>query len=159
MNHRVPVAATTIPRRRTSVGASRDFVTGVLIEWELHTLVEDIKVCVSELATNALLHGAPPGHEFCVGLHRGEELVRLEVRDSGPGRPAVQYPDDDAGSGRGLHLVSELADDFVVDDHVVGKTVWLVLRTSAALDRNPLGASGSQAGPPPTPRRKPDVRP
>lgn len=49
------------PRRRTSVGASRDFVTGVLIEWELHPLIEDIKLCVSELATNALLHGVPPG--------------------------------------------------------------------------------------------------
>ncbi|MFF1912055.1 ATP-binding protein [Streptomyces sp. NPDC058239] len=126
------------PRRRTSVGASRDFVTGVLVEWELHPLVEDIKLCVSELATNALLHGAPPGREFCVGLHRGEELVRLEVRDSGPGQPAVQRPDDDACSGRGLHLVSELADDFGVDDHVVGKTVWLVFKISSAPDPAPL---------------------
>ncbi|MFD4942067.1 ATP-binding protein [Streptomyces sp. NPDC058409] len=125
------------PRRRTSVGASRDFVTGVLVEWELHPLVEDIKLCVSELATNALLHGAPPGREFCVGLHRGEELVRLEVRDSGPGQPAVQRPDD-ACSGRGLHLVSELADDFGVDDHVVGKTVWLVFKISSAPDPAPL---------------------
>ncbi|MFC9620958.1 ATP-binding protein [Streptomyces sp. NPDC056930] len=126
------------PRRRTSVGASRDFVTGVLVEWELHPLVEDIKLCVSELATNAPLHGAPPGREFCVGLHRGEELVRLEVRDSGPGQPAVQRPDDDACSGRGLHLVSELADDFGVDDHVVGKTVWLVFKISSAPDPAPL---------------------
>lgn len=56
------------PRRLTSVGASRDFVTGVLVEWELHPLIEDIKLCVSELATNALLHGVPPGREFCVGM-------------------------------------------------------------------------------------------
>lgn len=131
------------PRRRTSVGASRDFVTGVLIEWELHPLVENIKLCVSELATNALLHGAPPGREFCVGLHRGEGLVRLEVRDSGPGRPAVQRPDDDACSGRGLHLVSELADDFGVDDHVVGKTVWLVFKATAAPAPAPLTTPGS----------------
>ncbi|MFD4760821.1 ATP-binding protein [Streptomyces sp. NPDC058439] len=120
------------PRRRNSVGASRDFVTGVLIEWELHPLVEDMKLCVSELATNALVHGAPPGREFCVGLHRGEELVRLEVRDSGPGRPTVQQPGDDACSGRGLRLVNELADDFGVDDHVVGKTVWLSFKIPAA---------------------------
>ncbi|MFF2406495.1 ATP-binding protein [Streptomyces sp. NPDC058092] len=131
------------PRRRTSVGASRDFVVDVLIEWDLHPLIENIKLCVSELATNALLHGAPPGREFCVGLLRGEELVRLEVRDSGPGQPAVQRPDDDACSGRGLRLVSELADDFGVDDHVVGKTVWLVFKTSPAPDPAPLKTPGS----------------
>lgn len=120
------------PRRRTSVGASRDFVTGVLVEWELHPLIEDIKLCVSELATNALLHGVPPGREFCVGLRRDEELVRLEVRDSGPGHLEVRRPDHDACSGRGLHLVTELADGFGVDDHVVGKTVWLTFKMPAA---------------------------
>ncbi|MFB7914572.1 ATP-binding protein [Streptomyces sp. NPDC056061] len=119
------------PRRRTSVGASRDFVTGVLVEWELHPLIEDIKLCVSELATNAVLHGVPPGREFCVGLRRGEELVRLEVRDSGPGQPMVRRPDHDACSGRGLYLVNDLADGFGVDDHVVGKTVWLAFRVPA----------------------------
>ncbi|MFJ4899897.1 ATP-binding protein [Streptomyces sp. NPDC088727] len=114
------------PRRRTSVGASRDFVTSTLLKWELRPLVQDIKLCVSELA------GVPPGREFSVGIHRGEGLVRLEVRDSGPGLPVVRQPDNDACSGRGLHLVSELADDFGIDDHVVGKTVWLVFKTSAA---------------------------
>ncbi|MGN5633237.1 ATP-binding protein [Streptomyces sp. AC154] len=125
------------PRRRTSVGASRDFVTDALLTWGLHSLVEDIKLCVSELATNALLHGAPPGREFSVDIHRTEDLVRLEVRDSGPGRPMVQQPGDYACSGRGLHLVRELADDFGVDDHVVGKTVWLVFTTSAAPESSP----------------------
>jgi anti-sigma regulatory factor (Ser/Thr protein kinase) len=120
------------PRRRTSVGASRDFVTGVLVEWQLHSLIEDIKLCVSELSTNALLHGVPPGREFCVGLRRDEELVRLEVRDSGPGQPMVRRPGHDMCSGRGLHLVNELADGFGVDDHVVGKTVWLVFKAPVA---------------------------
>ncbi|MFD0338135.1 ATP-binding protein [Streptomyces sp. NPDC127117] len=120
------------PRRHTSVGASRKFVTGVLTEWELHPLIEDIKLYVSELATNALLHGVPPGREFCVVLHGDEELVRLEVRDSGSGLPTVRHPDHDACSGRGLHLVSELADDFGVDHHVVGKTVWLAFKRPVA---------------------------
>ncbi|WP_072487468.1 hypothetical protein [Streptomyces atratus] len=46
-------------------------------------------------------------------------------------------PDDDACSGRGLHLVNELADDFGVDDHVVGKTVWLVFKTAPLLLTTP----------------------
>ncbi|MFB6988467.1 ATP-binding protein [Streptomyces sp. NPDC056304] len=65
--------------------------------------------------------------------------MRLEVRDSGPGRPAVQHPDDNACPGRGLQLADELADDFGVDDHVVGKTVRLVFKTAPA----PLTTPGS----------------
>ncbi|WP_329197841.1 ATP-binding protein [Streptomyces sp. NBC_01435] len=120
------------PRRRTSVGASRDFVVEVLTEWQLTTLIEDIRLCVSELATNALLHGVPPGREFAVRLRATEDLVRLEVRDSGGGRPAIQHAEDDCCSGRGLFLVDELAAEFGVDHHVVGKTVRLTFKRPAA---------------------------
>lgn len=65
------------PRRRASVRASRDFVADVLTEWQLGSLIDDIRLCVSELATNALLHGVPPGREFAVQLHATDELVRL----------------------------------------------------------------------------------
>lgn len=71
----------------------------------------------------------PPGREFSVVLSRALDVVRLEVRDSGPGRPEVRQPADDACSGRGLLLARALAEDFGVDDHVVGKTVWLVFKT------------------------------
>jgi anti-sigma regulatory factor (Ser/Thr protein kinase) len=125
------------PRRRTSVGASRDFVVSVLTEWELGPLIEDIELCVSELATNALLHGVAPGREFSVVLQRTEDLVRLDVRDSGPGRPVVQPFDEHACSGRGLHLVNEIADDFGVDEHIVGKTVWLSFKVPATSAKPP----------------------
>ncbi|MFC9859637.1 MULTISPECIES: ATP-binding protein [unclassified Streptomyces] len=117
------------PRQRTSVGASRDFVVSVLTEWGLLPLIEDIALCVSELATNALLHGVPPGREFSVRLHAAEGLVRLEVRDSGSGRPTIRQADEGTCTGRGLYLVNELAADFGVDEHVVGKTVWLAFKT------------------------------
>ncbi|MFD4774091.1 ATP-binding protein, partial [Streptomyces sp. NPDC058427] len=110
------------PRRRTSVGASRDFVVSVLTEWRLTSLVEDIRLCASELATNALLHGVPPGREFAIRLRTTEEFVHLEVRDSGSGRPVVRRHEEGHCSGRGLFLVRELAAEFGVDHHVVGKT-------------------------------------
>ncbi|MFF2326974.1 MULTISPECIES: ATP-binding protein [unclassified Streptomyces] len=119
------------PRRRTSVGASRDFVVNVLTEWQLTPLIDDIRLCVSELATNALLHGVPPGREFAVCLRTAEDLVRLEVRDSGSGRPAVQHAEEDSCSGRGLFLAAELAAEFGVDHHLVGRTVWLALTMPA----------------------------
>ncbi|MEU8624878.1 ATP-binding protein [Streptomyces sp. NPDC048669] len=120
------------PRRRTSVGASRDFVVSVLTEWRLTPLIDDIRLCVSELATNAVLHGVPPGREFAVLLRTTEELVRLEVRDSGSGLPVARQPEEDSCSGRGLFLVGELAAEFGVDHHVVGKTVWLTFEKPAA---------------------------
>ncbi|MFI1225767.1 MULTISPECIES: ATP-binding protein [unclassified Streptomyces] len=120
------------PRRRTSVGASRTFVVHVLTEWQLTDLIDDIELCVSELATNALLHGVPPGREFAVRLDLADDLVRLEVRDTGDGRPEVQHPDESSCSGRGLFLVGELAADFGIDHHIVGKTVWAAFKRTPA---------------------------
>jgi len=113
------------PRRRTSVGAARDFAASTVTEWGLGDLRDDLRLCVSELATNALLHGVPPGREFCVRLDMDGSSLRLEVRDSGEGCPEIRAPGADEDSGRGLRLVSALADDCGVIEHVVGKSVWL----------------------------------
>lgn len=120
------------PRRRTSVGASRDFTVDVLTGWQLAALVDDIELCVSEMATNALLHGVPPGREFAVRIDLADDLVRLEVRDSGDGRPMIRHTDEDSCTGRGLFLVSEIAADFGIDYHVVGKTVWAAFKRPSA---------------------------
>ncbi len=101
------------------------------MEWQLTDLIDDIELCASELATNALLHGAPPGREFTVRLDLTDDLVRLEVRDSGRGQPETQHADESSCSGRGLFLVGELADDCGIDHHVVGKTVWAAFKRPA----------------------------
>ncbi|MGW3388311.1 ATP-binding protein [Streptomyces cinereoruber] len=112
------------PRARSSVPAARAFALEALAEWEITDRRDEIRLCVSELATNALLHGVPAGREFCLRVIADDLMVRIELRDSGGGRPRiVQGGTDDCG-GRGLRLVSALADDFGVDEHVVGKTVW-----------------------------------
>ncbi|MFF3996560.1 ATP-binding protein [Streptomyces cyaneofuscatus] len=105
------------------------------MEWQLSALIEDIRFCVSELAANARLHGVPPGREFAVRLDLADNLVQLEVQDSGGGLPVIQGPDEEGCSGRGLFLVSELASDFGIDHHAVGKTVWAGSKRPAA----PLG--------------------
>jgi anti-sigma regulatory factor (Ser/Thr protein kinase) len=94
-------------------------------------LVEDIKLCVSELATNTLLHGVPPGREFSVHLSATDDVVRLAVRDSGGGRPVVRQSDAESGSGRGLFLAEQLAAELGIDHHVVGKTVWVAFERPA----------------------------
>ncbi|SOE11625.1 Histidine kinase-like ATPase domain-containing protein [Streptomyces sp. 2323.1] len=88
-------------------------------------------LCVSELASNALLHGTKRGHGFLVRLHADDDFVRLEVHDSRDhhdGRepqPAVQHPADTDTTGRGLLIVDMLADCWGVETREpLGKVVW-----------------------------------
>jgi len=119
------------PRSRASVRDARDFVTHVLTEWGCRDRLDDIRLCASELATNALLHGVPPGREYCVSLSFDGTLIRLGVRDSGGGSPAPQLADSQACTGRGLLIAGELADELGITEHVVGKTVWVSFKVPA----------------------------
>ncbi|MFH8490706.1 ATP-binding protein [Streptomyces longisporoflavus] len=116
------------PRSPGSVGAARIFALNALNTWGIIDRLDDIKLCVSELATNALLHGVPPGRDFELGLTTNGTDLRIAVRDSGVGSPTVRPLTPDGCSGRGLHLVRELADDFGVTEHSVGKSVWLTFK-------------------------------
>ncbi|MEV0252662.1 ATP-binding protein [Streptomyces sp. NPDC050732] len=124
------------PRAHESVRAARAFAVETLTEWGIADRLDDIRVCVSELATNAVLHGVPPGREFSLRMVRDGALVRIEVRDSGSGCPEMSCPDADADAegGRGLLLARALGDDFGVVPHVPGKTVWLVFKTGCGIE-------------------------
>ncbi|MFD5737741.1 ATP-binding protein [Streptomyces sioyaensis] len=98
-------------RERRSVPRAREFVRAALAAWDLDHLAHDVLLCVSELATNALLHGVPPGRGYRLVLALDEDgLLRVEVHDSGDGTPRAPAPYDRDGEesefGRGLLLVS-----------------------------------------------------
>ncbi|TFI22244.1 ATP-binding protein [Streptomyces sp. 4R-3d] len=108
-----------------SVGAARDFALAALSSWGLSARTEDIRLCVSELASNALTHGTDPGHGFLIRIEADDDFVRLEVHDSRGRRPAIRHPADTETSGRGLLLVEALSDDWGVEDRrPFGKIVW-----------------------------------
>ncbi|AJP04445.1 hypothetical protein TU94_26255 [Streptomyces cyaneogriseus subsp. noncyanogenus] len=117
-------------RERQSVPAARAFTRAVLADWEVRERAYDIVLCVSELATNALVHGVPPGRGFLLRLlpYAGGDGrgVRVEVHDSGDGVPAIPQAEvrEPAEGGRGLLLVSELADKWGVGERNPGKIVW-----------------------------------
>ncbi|MEV3988852.1 ATP-binding protein [Streptomyces sp. NPDC049837] len=114
-------------RERRSVPAARRFAAAALAEWGVRERAGDVLLCVSELATNALVHGVPPGRGFRLLLHReqGGGLLRVEVHDSGEGEVrAARAPGADAEWGRGLVLVEALADTWGVGERDPGKVVW-----------------------------------
>ncbi|WP_424850106.1 ATP-binding protein [Streptomyces sp. SAI-129] len=121
-------------RERRSVPAARAFAREVLADWGVRGRADDVVLCVSELATNALLHGVPPGRGFLLRLWPLPcgDGVRVEVHDSGGGVPAVPLEPGGSGEGgRGLLLVSELADKWGVTEREPGKVVWFECVTPA----------------------------
>ncbi|WP_432118058.1 ATP-binding protein [Streptomyces sp. bgisy032] len=115
-------------RERRSVPAARAFAREALRDWGAHGRADDVLLCVSELATNALVHGVPPGRGFLLRLvpYGADGGVRVEVHDSGEGVPAQPRQDvrEPGEGGRGLLLVSELADKWGVGERCPGKIVW-----------------------------------
>ncbi|MGV9884003.1 ATP-binding protein [Streptomyces sp. NPDC003006] len=109
-----------------SVAQARRFVLDALCDWKLGDRHDDLRVCVSELATNAVEHGdTPAGYEFLVRLAYDNARLRLEVCDHGPGVPEARHATADDTNGRGLLLVAALADDWgTTAQDGRGKTVW-----------------------------------
>ncbi|MEJ8639871.1 ATP-binding protein [Streptomyces sp. MS2.AVA.5] len=111
--------------RPESVGQARTFTIETLLEWGLLGRAEDIRLCVSELVSNALVHGTAADDGFLVRLVMYEEVVRLEVHDSRRQHPEARWATDTDTSGRGLIVVNELADSWGVQDLTPsGKIVW-----------------------------------
>ena len=90
------------------------------------------RVCellVSELVTNVVrhTHGGRSIAASDMRVRMYADRVRVEVRDDGPGfRPAERGEDQDPGSGWGLFLVDELADEWGIESGVQN-CVWFEL--------------------------------
>lgn len=112
-----------LPAHPQAVGKARELAREVLRVWSLPGLVEEVTVIVSELVTNAIVHGSPP---ITFALHRRGPLVRGEVTDHGAGRPAPVSAGTDQAHGRGLAIVSAYCARWGVEPAPGGKTVWFI---------------------------------
>ena len=110
-----------------SVSAARHFVGGALAQAP-RTVRERATLLVSELASNAVRHARTP---FSVTVLASGGRVRVEVEDSGAGHPIRRQPRPTEPTGRGLLIVGEMSDQWGVDEHRQGKTVWFELSLRA----------------------------
>lgn len=78
--------------RPESIGQARKFVRDALAGWGLHDRAEDIRLCVSELATNALVHGTLADHGFLVKLDADEEKYGWKCTTAAAGFPRCARP-------------------------------------------------------------------
>lgn len=113
----------TMAARPDAAGLARTLVSSTLIYWCLPYLVEDGKLIVSELVSNA--GAATPGQEIGLGIQREENSVLIGVSDSSDQEPVAGCADLMDTSGRGLFIVAALATES--GWHRVepgGKVVW-----------------------------------
>ncbi len=106
-----------------SIRAARRFVVQAAGDFP-PALRDAIAVMAAELAMNAVQHART---EFEVIIDRAGATLRVEVTDSGGGRPEVRpMPPPQSLRGRGLPIVDSLADTWGVipSPHGPGKSIW-----------------------------------
>ena len=111
----------------TQVSIARHFAMDMVRSWDLDP--SEIGIVVSELATNAVLHGRSP---FTVTLRRYGQRVSVEVADDNPRMPTVPpVVPASALSGRGLTIVDQMSVGWGVLPSETGKIVWAELDSRA----------------------------
>ena len=87
-------------------------------------VLDDAALLISELVTNAVLHGRS---EVRLDVERRPRRLRVSVHDENSRHPHPVPDDPDALDGRGLALVAALAASWGVLDEAIGKAVWFEL--------------------------------
>jgi anti-sigma regulatory factor (Ser/Thr protein kinase) len=117
---------TLLPAHPGAPRLARDVIRQLCIEAGLDPGdTETAVLLTSELVANAVLHTGGPAM-LTASLRPGR--LRVFVADGSTSPPrAVPAPPPTSGSGRGLLLVSELADRWGHTPTRTGKTVWFEL--------------------------------
>lgn len=120
-----------VPAAPANVGPTRDRVVAEFQAGSVYldtSTIDDLKVLVSELVTNAIKHANGP--QLVMGIAARDGELRVQVTDGSPiGRRTPRPPRNQlmAENGRGLLMVTKLAKAWGVEPEDGGKTVWITL--------------------------------
>lgn len=107
-----------------AIPVARQWAEGRLAACGFDGMLGDALLVVSELVTNAVVHG---GGMVTVRLRPTASGVRIEVADSGAGEPEVREAPPEGelrAGGYGLLIVDALSDRWGVEREGTAKTVW-----------------------------------
>jgi anti-sigma regulatory factor (Ser/Thr protein kinase) len=126
-----------LPADPRAAGMSRRFLRRTMQGWGADAdTMETAELCVSELVTNAVMHG---GTSATVCAELDNDLVTIVVEDRG-GRGAIQHSPQDAMmmvSGRGLTLVDALTAAWGAEQVGDSTTVWFELELHSVATSEP----------------------
>ncbi|MFE6555771.1 ATP-binding protein [Streptomyces sp. NPDC057746] len=108
------------------VSHARTLATRQLSQWGLEHLAESTELIVSELFTNAIIHGnGGSNSDHTVGLRLiRHEMLTCEVSDASHCHPLLRHPPTTDEHGRGLFLVTHLSHRWGTRHIPDGKVIW-----------------------------------
>ncbi len=124
-----------LPHQAAAVPLARRVLTRELREGDTpQDAVDEVAVVVSELLGNAVRHAAPLGcGDLLLRWRVTSRAVEVEVVDGGGGGVRVPQADEEATSGRGMHIVSTIADAWGTSDDGHGQhAVWASVGTASS---------------------------
>jgi PAS domain-containing protein/anti-sigma regulatory factor (Ser/Thr protein kinase) len=137
------IAEWDVPLDPAAVAGIRAAVAEKLDHWGLSELAFTTELILSELITNAIRHASAPVR---VRLLRDRSLI-CEVSDGSSTSPHLRYAATMDEGGRGLFLVSQIAENWGTRYTHEGKVIWaqqpLSESASGAKDRDPSPTSSS----------------
>jgi anti-sigma regulatory factor (Ser/Thr protein kinase) len=113
------------------VPAARRRVQAAIATWDVPVDPADVVLLTSELVTNAVRHAAGPVVTLVISCSRGQ--LRVDVHDTSRALPEVADVPADAETGRGLHLVATLSDEWGFYRTPAGKAVYFSLAFQTGL--------------------------
>lgn len=120
---------TTLTIDRKAVGPIRHELVDLLQSVGLGHLADEFGLGAQEVMANAVLHGCRRVHDgtITVSVRCDGRRIRLEVQDPSDEQPQVRDVADDEQSGRGMLIVTAIADRWGVEapSEGVGKAVWM----------------------------------
>jgi anti-sigma regulatory factor (Ser/Thr protein kinase) len=122
-----PPAEIVLPTTMQAPAAARAFLRGAGCSTHNARVLDEAELLVSELATNAVLHGTPP---VSVQVEcEGARGLQVSVTDGSSDAPVQREAGPHDGSGRGMLLVDVISDRWGVHTGArEGKAVWFRLR-------------------------------
>lgn len=129
--------------------AARRWAADLVQSWGCDDLVDSVRLVVSELVGNAVLHART---ELELTLVLEAEVLRVSVRDRCTASVERSRPETNATHGRGLGLVECCSDRWGQDVSDAGKTVWAEWARTRGADGSDRAEPWSEGSVPSAPR-------
>jgi len=119
--HAPTALSLALARSSDAPRSAREFAHDAGAGWHLAAASAVLELAVSELVTNAVVHGQ--GSIRLKLIRRPREVI-VEVYDGGAAEPTIQPSSATRFGGRGLRIVESVAEKWGVERSRDGKVVW-----------------------------------
>jgi anti-sigma regulatory factor (Ser/Thr protein kinase) len=138
----LPTRSRTVPSSPEGPLAARAFLREVGAGLLPSDVLDESTLLTSELVTNATRHaGSDAGEAVEIVVSIDDVVLRVGVRDQGPGFDPEQPRGALSDGGWGLHLVRAISSRWGVERYGTGTEVWFEIDTESKQPNQPVSPS------------------